>query len=48
VDSAREVARELLARIVESLNQILLQVGNINRPIDPEALAGAVTDDLPS
>jgi uncharacterized protein (TIGR02677 family) len=43
VDGAREVARELLARIVESLNQILQQVGNVNRPIDPEALAGAVT-----
>jgi uncharacterized protein (TIGR02677 family) len=43
VDGAREVARELLARIVDSLDQILLQVGNINRPIDAEALAGAVT-----
>ncbi|MCW6003497.1 DUF2397 domain-containing protein [Micromonospora sp. CPCC 205371] len=43
VDGAREVARELLARIVESLNQILLQVGNVNRSIDSEALAGAVT-----
>jgi len=43
VDGAREVARELLARIVESLNQILLQAGNVNRPIDTEALAGAVT-----
>ena len=43
VDGAREVARELLARIVDSLNQILLQVGNVNRPIDAEALAGAVT-----
>ncbi|MEJ3750583.1 DUF2397 domain-containing protein [Actinomycetes bacterium KLBMP 9797] len=43
VDGAREVARELLARIVESLNQILQQVGNVNRPIDPETLAGAVT-----
>ncbi|NJC73018.1 DUF2397 domain-containing protein [Planosporangium thailandense] len=42
-DGAREVARELLARIVESLNQILLQVGNVNRSIDGEALAGAVT-----
>jgi len=42
-DGAREVARELLARIVESLNQILVQVGQINRPIDGEALAGAVT-----
>ena len=43
VDGAREVARELLARIVDSLSQILLQVGNINRDIDSEALAGAVT-----
>jgi uncharacterized protein (TIGR02677 family) len=43
VDGAREVARELLARIVESLNQILVQVGQINRPIDGEVLAGAVT-----
>jgi uncharacterized protein (TIGR02677 family) len=43
VDGVREVARELLARIVESLNQILLQVGQANRPIDGEALAGAVT-----
>jgi uncharacterized protein (TIGR02677 family) len=43
VDGAREVARELLARIVDSLNQILLQVGNINRAIDGEVLAGAVT-----
>ncbi len=43
VDGAREVARELLARIVDSLSQILLQVGNVNRPIDGEALAGAVT-----
>src|SRR6266542_455065 len=34
VDGAREVARELLARIVESLNQILLQVGNVDRPVD--------------
>ena len=41
VDGAREVARELLARIVDSLNQILLQVGNVNRPIDAEALAAA-------
>ncbi len=43
VDGAREVARELLARIVESLSQIRLQVGNVNRPVDAEALAGAVT-----
>jgi len=43
VDGAREVARELLARIVDSLDQILLQVGNINRPVDGDALAGAVT-----
>lgn len=43
VDGAREVARELLARIVESLSQILLQVGNVNRAIDGETLAGAVT-----
>jgi uncharacterized protein (TIGR02677 family) len=43
VDGAREVARELLARIVDSLSQILLQVGNVNRAIDSEALAGAVT-----
>ena len=43
VDGAREVARELLARIVESLSQILVQVGQINRPVDGEALAGAVT-----
>jgi uncharacterized protein (TIGR02677 family) len=43
VDGAREVARELLARIVESLNQILMQVGNVNRAMDAEALAGAVT-----
>jgi uncharacterized protein (TIGR02677 family) len=43
VDGAREVARELLARIVDSLTQILQQVANINRPIDQETLAGAVT-----
>jgi uncharacterized protein (TIGR02677 family) len=43
VDGAREVARELLARIADSLNQILLQIGNVNRPVDSEALAGAVT-----
>jgi uncharacterized protein (TIGR02677 family) len=43
VDGAREVARELLARIVESLSQILRQVGDVNRPIDADALAGAVT-----
>jgi uncharacterized protein (TIGR02677 family) len=43
VDGAREVARELLARIVDSLDQILLQVGNVSRAIDSEALAGAVT-----
>jgi hypothetical protein len=43
VDGAREVARELLARIVESLSQILMQVGNVNRAMDGEALAGAVT-----
>jgi uncharacterized protein (TIGR02677 family) len=43
VDGAREVARELLARIVDSLTQILVQVGNANRPVDSETLAGAVT-----
>ncbi|GAA3212423.1 DUF2397 domain-containing protein [Dactylosporangium siamense] len=43
VDGAREVARELLARIVDSLDHILLQVGDVNRRIDVEALAGAVT-----
>jgi uncharacterized protein (TIGR02677 family) len=43
VDGAREVARELLARIVDSLSQILGQVGNVNRPVDSETLAGAVT-----
>lgn len=43
VDGAREVARELLARIVDSLDQILVQVGNINKPVDSDALAGAVT-----
>jgi hypothetical protein len=43
VDGAREVARELLARIVESLDQILQRVGNVHRPIDGDALAGAVT-----
>jgi uncharacterized protein (TIGR02677 family) len=43
VDGAREVARELLARIADSLSQILLQVGNVNRAIDSDALAGAVT-----
>ena len=43
VDGAREVARELLARIVDSLDQVLQQVSNVNRAIDGEALAGAVT-----
>lgn len=43
VDGAREVARELLARIVDSLDQILQQVGNVHRAIDSDALAGAVT-----
>ncbi|MFE9958928.1 DUF2397 domain-containing protein [Micromonospora sp. NPDC005299] len=43
VDGAREVARELLARIVDSLQQILDQVANTRRAVDSEALAGAVT-----
>jgi uncharacterized protein (TIGR02677 family) len=42
-DGAREVARELLARIAASLRQILMLVGDTRRPVDGEALAGAVT-----
>ena len=43
VDGVQEVARELLARIVDSLGQILQQAADVHRPIDSEALAGAVT-----
>lgn len=43
VDGVQEVARELLARIVDSLGQILQQAADVHRAIDPEALAGAVT-----
>lgn len=43
VDGVQEVARELLARIVESLGQILQLVAHRHRPVDSEALAGAVT-----
>ncbi|BCY13426.1 DUF2397 domain-containing protein [Actinoplanes sp. L3-i22] len=43
VDGVQEVARELLARIVESLGQILRQAADVHRPVDSEALAGAVT-----
>ena len=43
VDGVQEVARELLARIVDSLGQILQQAADTRRVRDPEALAGAVT-----
>jgi uncharacterized protein (TIGR02677 family) len=43
VDGVQEVARELLARIVDSLGQILQQAADVHRLIDSEALAGAVT-----
>lgn len=43
VDGVREVARELLARIVDSLGQVLQQAADVHRPVDSEALAGAVT-----
>jgi len=43
VDGVQEVARELLARIVDSLGQILQQAAGVRRAGDPEALAGAVT-----
>ncbi|GIF04604.1 DUF2397 domain-containing protein [Actinoplanes siamensis] len=43
VDGVQEVARELLARIVDSLGQILQQAADMHRAPDPEALAGAVT-----
>ena len=43
VEGAREVARELLARIVDSLDSILVQIGNTRREINSDALAGPVT-----
>ena len=43
VDGVQEVARELLARIVDSLGQILQQAANVHRAVDSESLAGAVT-----
>ncbi|CUU56852.1 TIGR02677 family protein [Parafrankia irregularis] len=42
-EGAREVARELLARVAETLRLILLQVSYRERPIDSELLAGQVT-----
>ena len=42
-DGAREVARELLARIADTLRDIGLLVANPHREVDQEALAGAVT-----
>lgn len=42
-DGAREVARELLARIADTLRDIGLLVANPHREVDTEALAGAVT-----
>ncbi|ADP80452.1 DUF2397 domain-containing protein [Pseudofrankia inefficax] len=43
VDGAREVARELLARISDTLRIILLQVSYDRVPVDAESLAGQVT-----
>lgn len=43
VDGVQEVARELLARIADSLGQILQLAADVHRTIDGEALAGAVT-----
>lgn len=43
VDGVQEVARELLARIADSLGQILQLAADVHRPVDAEALAGAVT-----
>ncbi len=42
-DGAREVARELLGRIVESLDRILPAIADPHRAPDPEVLAGEVT-----
>jgi uncharacterized protein (TIGR02677 family) len=42
-EGAREVARELLGRIVESLDRILPMIADTHRPPDPEVLAGEVT-----
>ncbi|HEU5268052.1 MAG TPA: DUF2397 domain-containing protein, partial [Jatrophihabitans sp.] len=42
-DGAREVARELLGQIVDSLDRILFAIADPRRPPDAEALAGEVT-----
>lgn len=42
-EGAREVARELLGRIVDSLERILLTIADTRREPDAEALAGEVT-----
>lgn len=42
-DGAREVARELLARIADTLRDIGLMVANPHREVNQDALAGAVT-----